>query len=139
MCIILIGLNNIEEVHHSAIHIGESIGKTIHELGIENKIVSICTDSEPLMTAAVEMLGYEWDPCFVHAFNNIIQEFIENNDDVYNILKKANVSRKKEVFVSYLEVNNAPLANIQTYSKTRWMSCYDSLNSISILKNFIIR
>lgn len=51
---------------------------------------------DPVMPAAVEMLGYEWDPCFVHIFNDIVQNFMEKNEDIYNILKKANLSRKKK-------------------------------------------
>lgn len=48
------------------------------------------------MPAAVEMLGYEWDPCFVHIFNNIIQDYMKN---ICNISKKANVRRKKKYVI----------------------------------------
>ena len=101
------------------------------------QIVSISTDSAHVMSKLAEIMNLEWDPCFIHCFNKCIEEFIESSEGILYLLKKANISRKKELFVSFLKHNNAPICNIKKYTKTRWMTCYETIESIVILENII--
>lgn len=135
---LFLGLIDIHEIHHSAKVICSSILEYIKSYQIDiEKISSFCSDSAPVMSNVADEMGLDWDPCFVHLFNNCIKNYIEESDEIYTVLKKANKALKKEVFVEFLEINGAPLSNIKKYCKTRWMSCFDTLDSIVRLKPFI--
>ena len=137
---IFLGLHDIPEVQHSANSIAQCIKNQMEFYNIDpSSVISLCTDSAPVMSATAQLLGLKWDPCFIHILNNCIKKFIEENELIYSILKKANISRKKEVFVSFLEINSAPVSNIRKYSKTRWLSCFDTMLSIVQLKDYILQ
>ena len=106
-------LVDIPEIHHEADKIEQYIRKALdfYNINIE-QIVSICTDSASVMSSVALLLDLEWDLCFIHMFNYCIKKFMESDEFLGPILKKVNLSRKKEVFVSFLEVNDAPLAKV---------------------------
>ncbi|KAK8837527.1 hypothetical protein M9Y10_036525 [Tritrichomonas musculus] len=135
---IFLALADIPEVQHTANNIQKCINDVIHFYQIDyQKIVSLSSDSAPVMSKTAEIKGLQWDPCFIHLLNNCVRDFIAKHEDLKNLLTKGNVSRTKEVFISFLECNNAPISNISKYSKTRWMSCVQTIDSIVKLEEFI--
>ena len=135
---IFLGLNDIPEVIHNADNVSQCIQKNLDRFNIDHdKISSFFSDSAPVMPAIAEKMGFEWAPCFIHLFNNCIRDFVEGEPSISSILSKANSLRKQEVFVSFLESKMAPISSIKKYSKTRWMTCFETLKSISQLKDYI--
>lgn len=136
---IFLGLADIIDIHHTSEAIADSIFKHLAIYKVrKEQIISLCTDSAPVMIRTAKIMKVCWDQCFIHTFNKTVEEFIKTNKDMSNILHKANLATKKEVFVSFLEMKHAPISSIKTYSETRWMSCAETFNSIVILKDYII-
>ena len=120
----------MEGERHTSSCQASALNRVLNEYGIARCNCScLVSDSAAVNSALAESLNLIWCPCFVHRWNLVVRNFIDNSPPLLlDLLSRINMLRAKSRWVEYMTMNTTR-RNIRGYSPTRWCSVVTCLFS----------
>lgn len=141
-----LSFSNLSELSHTADAIAKEIMTVAERFSFDiSKVEVIISDSASTMKATSVKLGVHWMPCFLHLFNLCFNKFWDYSPAIAkDCIRMCNSLHKKPKFVDFLikEKEHDPtisVRNINTFSKTRWISLASTVQSILSLSTEITK
>ena len=107
-----------------------ALNRLMSEFGVLRRNCScLVSDSAAVNSALADSMNLIWCPCFVHRWNLIVRNFVDNSPPLLaDLLTRINMLRAKSRWVEYMTTNTMH-RNISGYSPTRWCSVAACLSS----------
>jgi hypothetical protein len=105
------------------------------EFEITDKIICGVSDCAAVMRKTLKLSNITWSPCSCHILNSAVKDMIKKIDIFKNLYSRSKYLNGNPKFHQFLDLfDKQSRKTIPIYTEIRWLSVYETLQSISDLK-----
>lgn len=116
---------------HTADDISLALKRTTDEWGISEKVVTVVTDNDVNMVAAVHKAGWRHYPCFAHTFNLVVKDSLKAVPEVVQVLAKCST------IVSFFDNSTEATEKLRAVQQQLKLAKHKLIQSVDIRWNSV--